>query len=58
MYAELGFHGELAALLIPDEGATVDERLDNYRKALDALRQELVRVQQRLDEALAAQRDY
>jgi hypothetical protein len=33
----------------PAEGTTVDERLDNYRRQLAALREELDQVRQRLD---------
>ena len=42
--------GSARLTVVPAEGTTVDERLDSHRRQLAALREELQRVQQRLDQ--------
>jgi hypothetical protein len=47
----LGVSGGTARVtVVPGEGTTVEERLDSHRRQLAALREELERVQQRLDQ--------
>src|SRR5438034_1790267 len=50
MHGSTTFAGSLSILLQPAEGTTVDERLDSHRRQLAALREELERVQQRLEQ--------